>query len=402
LAGPSCRRRPTRLSDQSPYLIDADTVELEDTGIPFAYVDADVKNGFQYFYKVTAFDVNSAKSGPSSLESAGPAKSTMPRGGPAVTLASFTASLVGGTQELNPAAAPPAINSQTGIFAGPMPPTNALEATFVPLVERLLPAFKLSMTIDSVLPFGDTGTNCPNGSNWLATCWWTYVTWEKDGVKTPSVVKGFTPTWISGEGVDVSHFGLGSASVKPDPEAAAQFGIPTERVSFDATVVGTFIESIRYSSHENQSNRRSGSGGVPSRLTAGGSRWFAGANESTPDPTRWIRVGHIDGVDSIFAPISHTPIDAAGTTLPTTAQCFPYALAFLGRAADVQFRWKGTAAPEVFDVTHNVAVPFKPGVQASYGFLTDDADGDGMIDRQTSTTSSARRRPSTRAAFAPA
>ena len=42
---------------------------LRDSGVPFTYVDQDVRNGVRYFYTVTAFDINSIRSGPSSMES---------------------------------------------------------------------------------------------------------------------------------------------------------------------------------------------------------------------------------------------------------------------------------------------------------------------------------------------
>lgn len=352
---------------------------LTNTGIPFAYIDTDVRNGFQYFYKVTAFDVNSVRSVPSSLESAAGAKSVVPRGSPATQFAAFNSSLQGGTKVLDPTAPLPTIHPQNGTFSGPMPPTNGLQATFAPLVERLLPQFTLRATIDSVIPLGDDGVLCANGSNWLGTCWNTYVTYDKDGQKQQIVQNGYTPTWTSGGDPLRTTFGLGGFAIHPDAEAAALFGIPAENVTFNAQVAGTFLENIRYSSHENQQNRRALNGG---NNTPGGSRWFSGANETVPDPARFIRVGHVDGVDTIFAPISHTAINASAANLPTTAQCFPYALAFLGRAADVEFRMKGTAAPEVFDVTHNVPVLFKPSVQASYGFLVDDANGNGVIDWQ--------------------
>ena len=64
-----------QLVDGSPLVLDGDTAPatafppLEDTGIPYAFVDTDARNGFQYFYRVTAFDVNSLASGPASLES---------------------------------------------------------------------------------------------------------------------------------------------------------------------------------------------------------------------------------------------------------------------------------------------------------------------------------------------
>ena len=51
---------------------------LRDTGVPFAFVDHDVRNDFRYFYAVTAFDVNSLQSGPSSLESPRRTKAVTP------------------------------------------------------------------------------------------------------------------------------------------------------------------------------------------------------------------------------------------------------------------------------------------------------------------------------------
>ena len=38
--------------------------------MPFVYIDNTAKNNLTYYYTVTAFDANSIRSGPSSLESA--------------------------------------------------------------------------------------------------------------------------------------------------------------------------------------------------------------------------------------------------------------------------------------------------------------------------------------------
>ena len=46
-----------------------DDRSLTDGGVPFAFVDNGLVNSFGYFYAVTAYDVNSFRSGPSSLES---------------------------------------------------------------------------------------------------------------------------------------------------------------------------------------------------------------------------------------------------------------------------------------------------------------------------------------------
>ncbi len=37
--------------------------------MPFLYLDATARNNLRYFYSVTAFDINSFQSGPSSIES---------------------------------------------------------------------------------------------------------------------------------------------------------------------------------------------------------------------------------------------------------------------------------------------------------------------------------------------
>ena len=51
---------------------------LANTGVPFIFVDRGVRNSLRYFYSVTAFDVNSLVSGPSSLESARVTKAVTP------------------------------------------------------------------------------------------------------------------------------------------------------------------------------------------------------------------------------------------------------------------------------------------------------------------------------------
>ncbi len=51
---------------------------LRDTGVPFAFVDHGVRNDLRYFYAVTAFDLNSFSSAPSSLESPRTAKPVTP------------------------------------------------------------------------------------------------------------------------------------------------------------------------------------------------------------------------------------------------------------------------------------------------------------------------------------
>ena len=51
---------------------------LTNNGVPFMYVDHNVRNSLRYFYAVVAFDVNSVASGPSSLESQRKTKAVTP------------------------------------------------------------------------------------------------------------------------------------------------------------------------------------------------------------------------------------------------------------------------------------------------------------------------------------
>lgn len=376
-----------RLDDGNPIVFAADTAlaaeiaagnaaDLENTGIPFAYVDTDVRNGFQYFYRVTAFDINSIRSGPSSLESAGPAKSAVPAAAaPDQVLAGFEGWLSGASGEpLDQSAPVPGVHSQDGTFNGPMPPTNDLVATFAPLVERLLPEMSLQVRIDSVRPFYAVA-DCPAGrAVALNNCWEMHLTVTRDGVESQVVQNGFTPVWSAFGGPNQTDFTLASERIEADATSSQQFGIPAGFAGFNAAVVGSFRQSIEYSAHVGQAQGRSGSG-ISSLLVAGGSRWFSGENETVADPARLDRAGHIEGVDTIFSPSS----PGGGLATGTNNACWGYGITFLARAADVEVRWSGGAA-EVWDVTHDVPVIFKPSTQASYGFLTTDANGNGVLD----------------------
>ena len=100
---------------------------LKDTGVPFVYVDKGVRNYFRYFYSVTAFDVNSFSSGPSSIESARVTKpvTPAPTGANVQISGSVTsADLVGRGQVLDTSKAVPTLDPTTGIFSGPFPPAN--------------------------------------------------------------------------------------------------------------------------------------------------------------------------------------------------------------------------------------------------------------------------------------
>jgi hypothetical protein len=366
-----------------PLLPLEDKIPLQDDGVPFVYIDDDVQNNFTYFYAVTAFDINSPTTGPISLRSPKlPQLATPRRLSPdLLETVTFSNDILGGDdQPLGPEQPHVQPDPDTGMFPGPQPPTQALGATsFNPDLEaigNLTARGTLTSRIDSIVP-ETILTGCAQTlGNGLGTCWNAYMSHEAGGVTTTSVTEGWTPVWGAFT-TNSTDFAIGTAQVPFDDDALARFGIPQGfGEGLQAEYNGRFPQSIGYSSFEGQANRR----GL--ETDAGGSRWFSGDNEAVSHPTTFIRVGHLDGVDTIWSGIHHTPreLDGAPYAESSDMQCFGYTVAFLGRAADVRFTWGSDGFESVLDVTHATDVPFAASPRASWGFLNTDGNGNGVID----------------------
>ncbi len=357
---------------------------LEDTGVNFGYVDHDVRNSFTYFYAVTAFDVNSLYSGPSSLESPRVTKRVTPRK-PAAN--EVQAELISGmfgddAVPLDPNA-PFSISSTTGRFSGTPSPTNGLAATFVPLISQILPAVSLTATIDSLVPHDEFDFNCGGALNGLGACYEIFVTFDKSGTLVPFSALVLWPVWSAFDGVTETVNPVGALKLAADTPSVRRFGVPDSVGTITASLSATLRQYIDFSDMEGQAARRDRFGNGAG-ISPGGSRWFEGTNETVDHPTYSIRVGHLTGVDTIWAPIHHTDIDpvipgAQTYSLSGRMQCFSYIMAGLGRQADVRFTWgPGGTITGVRDLTHHVNVQYKPVPQATYGFIGD-ANADGVI-----------------------
>lgn len=377
-----------RTANGNIAVLHADTVsaghlELRDNGVPFAWEDTDLRLGFRYYYQVRAFDVNSYRSGPSSLESASEVESVIVQPQfETLAVPSLEIRIEGADGVALDLSAPlPEIDSLSGTFSGPMPPTNALEWSFVPDLPRLLPAFRLEMRIDSVRLGPTPAAPCTEGTDQLGACWRLFHTVDRDGVRSVGWTDGWTPVWDAfGPPGAITH-SLFSAEVAADAATLEAIGAAQDAFFFTANVDALLDESIFNSASEGQVNRRAGGAGLPADLIAGGSRWFDGTEETVPDPTRFIRVGHLTGVDTVWAPIHHTDI-GDGTAYPASGsmQCYSYAVSGIARVADIRVTWQnGTITAE--DVTHDVPVEFKPIGQQSWGFVRD-GNANGMIDWQ--------------------
>jgi hypothetical protein len=388
------------LADSTVFVVSSDSASqsqgfpvLDNTGVPFGFIDKNVRNSFTYYYAVTAFDVNSLASGPSSLESARITKSTTPRApSPNEVVASVTTTVLGGDNKPLNTTGTFTIDAQTGRFSGPPLPTASLTGAFTPFVPALFPATSITGKIDSVMFVSPVEEDCGRFTNGLGSCYKAFTSFNRDGQVTYLSNLYYHPVWSAFEagGVNSVHNVLGPFQIPADNTAAARYGIPANGASLFATIEGDNYQFIAYSSMEGQTARRLGSADIPDEgagpnISPGGSRWFDGANETVDDPGIGIRVGHLSGVDTVWAPIHHTD------TLPGTGaaefyaqsgamQCYTYAMAGLSRAADVQFTWgNGGTITSVKDLTHKTDVPFSGRSGANWGFIPD-ANANGRLD----------------------
>ena len=339
----------------------ADTVSgLNDTGVPFVFVDRGVRNGLTYRYAVTAFDVNSLQSSPT-LESARIFRQVIPRASGLADKSKPKVKVVlqGETRTLDPNAPLPTIDSK-GRFSGPMPPTNGIDAgalqAFLP--QALKVGTHALIRLDSVVPYAYAAeyffTTLADGQQW------------KVGT---SAADGF---FNVREGEPVREFDIAAL---PVPADTAGLG----RVYGTAPgAAGVLPLILRTGTPQFASGVADWAPGQPqfwapapaAGATVGGSRWFVGDNETMENPTVGLGHGEIPG----YTITAMTPYANA----PDAARRFHQTSFAVMRAADIQVQWSGGKVAAVRDVTHDVAVPFHPSVRASYGFLQD-GDGDGML-----------------------
>jgi hypothetical protein len=367
---------------------------LTDTGIPFAYIDRDVRNGFQYFYRVTAFDINSIRSGPSSLESAGPTKTVIPTA-PAGSLvgAKFGAGLFGRGNTPLPPGLVPGIDPNTGMFSGPQQPTNGFTGEFLAFVTQLLPAGVKQVRIDSVQPMYypvTTGcTRCGGVSRLFVTV---------DGVAQPVIPVDIV---IASGTQQLWERELPQIPIFSDPslrQALQAKGVEAPGLAGNLATALAVENPHWHSNAEDYAFKQTGFWHTdpPTGNSPGGSRWFVGANESTPHPALGVcRWGALPGYQ-IFKPHAYYNLAPTcditggakmtnfidrtnGASRDSDLMRRFYASVFgLQRSADVKIYWGAAGVDSVIDVTHNLPVPFHPHLRASYGFLAD-GDANGVL-----------------------
>jgi hypothetical protein len=373
-----------QLADGSVFIVKADTAvtggnsgkpELKDNGVPFAYVDRGVINSLTYFYAVTAFDVNSFQSGPSSLESPPVTRSVTPRAASSqLALGQLgTLELLGADDtQLNPDAPLPTIDPATGIFSGPMPPTDGIDLGLAAFISELLPAGSgaVSVTVDSIVPGYAAGLG--NGATETPVTY--YFTGQGSGAPVQFTM-AVQQDAFSDLGKGASNFQATSV----DSARAALYG--GDRSAFIAGKVSVTIPGdYRVATY----GRAAANGDPAGASEQDGPRWWAGsANENTDLPdsgycTPWagdcgsgtpvpdvtLTAGRLPGVDTLFHPSAYISM----ASVP--GRDWDAIFAGVVRAADFAVYWgAGGLVDSVIDVTHHVPVPFSTKVRASWGIL---------------------------------
>ncbi|MDQ3030371.1 MAG: hypothetical protein M3R09_10170, partial [Actinomycetota bacterium] len=349
--------------------------DLRDTGVPFVYVDQTAKNNLRYFYTVTAFDINSLQSGPTSLESPRTTKSILPNASATNVdfAAAATFSILGDDGNPVPTGtAGFAIDASTGRFNG-LPPSNLqvtgeIEQSVLALATSLggtgitakIDSVKIRANGESYPDDGIPTFGCLGTDNGQGLCQEYFVTYAgpTGSVQTRTVARVPILGATFGDPI-VRVNAITPGPVPLDPATASQFGLPAGTAPPAAGLTVSVPRHGELSAGEQFYNRR-----VLLGLSPGGSRWYEGANESLDDPSYSIRVGHLTGVDTIYSVVSHTdltPGTGASEADPVSVcqQMYAYGSTTFGRQADIEVVWgPGGTLTSVRDLSNNVAVPF--------------------------------------------
>ncbi|MES2305486.1 MAG: T9SS type A sorting domain-containing protein [Gemmatimonadota bacterium] len=361
---------------------------LANTGVPFVYHDHDVHNGLVYYYAVTAFDVNSIQSGPSSLESPRITRRVTPNTNSAnyVSSATLTTTIEGrGVNQTAKFPTAPTLDGTTGIFSGPQQPMNAGVLGFVGDLakEVVKTGGALRVKLDSIdMGQMDLSGCCGGGSPAIAQNF--YVSLTADGATTK--VKIPVTNRLEFDVTSAQFFD----ALTVDPVLAAKFGANT---AFKAK--GSFAITMpegpktgAWSLGAALAEPGFAAGDLPAGTTNfryNGARWFDGPsitkNEVTADPingscggtgltaacsstTSFANAGKLTGVTTVYQPMAYTMFNREWRNMESP-------LSTVRRAADYNIYWGAAGKVDsVIDVTHNVVVPFQANtVTAGWGIL---------------------------------
>jgi hypothetical protein len=375
-----------QLASGSILIVKADTAvtgngsgfpALADGGIGFGFVDRSVRNSFTYHYAVTAFDVNSFASGPSSLESPRVTKSVTPRKlGSNATAAVLVQGLYGANGALlNPNASWPTIDPAAGTFTGTVPPANDGQLLFTSAVVEALAAGNIAVRIDSQTPgFADGIGVGPT----------LYVTVYAGADTVRKTIPLAMPAFNAGRNTTL-EYAFDQPIARYDSAAARRFGIHfTKDVRMPLTFSAGISPISATSPSISLTAGRYDVGGEGSRYLAH-SRWADSGVAEAADPTivayadKSHNAGTLTGVDSIWAPETYrmrvslvgSNADAPGPFgAPNVGNFRGYPF---GQTAwypgDFYVTWNADSSVTVRDSTHRLTLPLAKNGGVGFGFL---------------------------------
>ncbi len=342
---------------------------LRDTKVPFVFVDSTTRNGTRYYYAVTAFDVNSLQSGPSSLESGLLAKAVAPR----LPSGQEAAGGLGAPEFIRPdgsvvaAIAAPTIDPATGIFSGP-PPQASVTFDLTGLVPQIVNDGVLTLKVIDVTA---TSGNIAVGANGTFT-----LVVQGSGAPDTMVIPVHAEPLGAQFGMPTAY-GFTFATGNISQSQSARFGGDSTFLQY--ANLGFTQPAATYLT----SWGRGDLNGAPSSSSFNGPRWWSGAaNENTLNPNGGLcapanggcigppninrSAGALPGVTSLMHLQSYSTIPSA-----------PYRdlevyMSLYTHAADFKVYWGANGAIDsVVDVVHGVSVAFNDGIRASWGILND-------------------------------
>lgn len=378
------------VTDTAVTGMDTGFPELSNTGVPFVFVDDEVRNGLTYFYAVTAFDINSVTStgaGNTALESARITKRVIPRAsaGNYVNTAE-TQSGVFGRKGLLTDATIPTLNPTTGTWSKRWTPSNAVDVSLVAFVKELLNTDgEVGLRLDSI----KVGTQA-EGTSQNTTHHYTLIT----GLGESNLSVPFTMNLLTATASAAGSF----PAIQADPALAARYDAPPGAAygisgSYAIRIPSGYNTGVMPRGCVNNSAGFSGSGTGGCYFT--GARWYAGENETKAHPnagsaptftlgtavTDFNNAGELPGVVTLHQPISYS--DRTTTWRRVEGIFSP----FVG-AADYRVYWgAGGAVDSVIDLTHDVEVPFTGRAEASWGFINGNNASQGYDQRAALTPS---------------
>jgi hypothetical protein len=370
------------------------STELKNNLVPFLFVDNGARNSVRYFYSVTAFDVNSVNSGPSSLESARNTKAVTPTplATNIATEATTSFTVLGRNGPIT--TAQPSIDAATGKFSGPFPPSDGAELGLVSAVPEILsPTTNMTVRLDSII-LGESGNTAAFGAS-PSPAANTY--WYTAAPDTPDASTVSVPVTIEAGGSGVtepaSGHGLVANVAQVSAEGAAKYGGGSNPFSLSAQVTMNIPPSSYLTGQGLGCQFADPSFDASGNCVYNGGRWFDGpsptANETmdnpnggnmlndlgSPSTADFNNAGQLTGVTTINEPHAYTMLDRSWRNME-------WAYAGAARAADFNVYWgAGGLIDSVIDVTHDVVVPFDSTVSGTWGVLNTAATGgDGEFD----------------------